>query len=56
MTSLGILFFVFIIVSYVAGVWVGMRIKKPKIIIKNNNKDSQQYKDWKNKVSSIGPR
>jgi len=33
-SSLGILFFGFIIVSYFVGIWVGMKIKKPRIIVK----------------------
>ena len=56
MTLLGILFLVYIIVSYGVGVWVGMQIKKPKIIIKRERKDSQLYNEWKNRVSSIGRR
>ena len=33
----GVLFFGFIILSYGVGVWVGTKIKQPKIIIKNPN-------------------
>jgi len=55
MSMVGFLFFGSIIVSYFVGMWVGTKIKKPKIIIKNP-KDEKQYKDWKKRVSSIGPR
>lgn len=55
MTLEGILFFTFIIVSYGVGLWAGTKIKQPKIIIKNP-KDEKQYKDWKKRVSSIGPK
>ncbi len=55
MTTTGLLFFSFIILSYGIGVWVGTKIKQPKIIIKNP-KDEKQYKDWKKRVSSIGPK
>jgi|TARA_B100001758_G_C17904471_1_gene350306 hypothetical protein len=55
MTTTGLLFFSFIILSYGIGVWVGTKIKQPKIIIKNS-KDEKQYKDWKKRVSSIGPK
>ncbi len=51
----GFIFFGSIIVSYCVGVWVGTKIKEPKIIIKNP-KDEKQYKEWKQRVSSIGPR
>ena len=56
MTVLGILFFSFMILAYGGGVWVGMQIKKPKVVIKKKGKDDQQYNDWKNKVSSLGRR
>ena len=56
MTVLGILFFSFMILAYGVGVWVGMLIKKPKVVIKKKGKDDQQYNDWKNKVSSLGRR
>tara|TARA_Y100001938_G_C8003396_1_gene385970 strand:+ start:743 stop:919 length:177 start_codon:yes stop_codon:yes gene_type:complete len=55
MTTTGLLFFSFIVLSYGIGVWVGTKIKQPKIIIKNP-KDEKQYKDWKKRVSSIGPK
>jgi hypothetical protein len=55
MTAIGLLFFSFIILSYGIGIWVGTKIKQPKIIIKNS-KDEKQYKDWKKRVSSIGPK
>ena len=55
MTLEGILFFTFIIVSYGVGLWAGTKIKQPKIIIKNT-KDEKQYKDWKKRDSSIGPK
>jgi hypothetical protein len=55
MTTTGLLFFSFIILSYGIGVWVGTKIKQPKIIIKNP-KDEKQYNDWKKRVSSIGPK
>ena len=56
MTVLGILFFSFMILAYGVGVWVGMQIKKPKVVIKKKGKHDQQYNDWKNKVSSLGRR
>ena len=56
MTVLGILFFSFMILAYGVGVWVGMQIKKPKVVIKKKGKNDQQYNDWKNKVSSLGRR
>ena len=56
MTLLGILFLGFILFSYCVGVWVGMQIKKPKVVIKKEGKDSQQYNEWKAKVSSLGRR
>ena len=34
MTTLGILFFGFIIISYFVGMWAGIKLKKPKIIVK----------------------
>ena len=55
MTLLGFLFLGFILISYFAGVWVGMQIKKPKQIIRNP-KNEQEYREWKNKVSSLGPK
>ena len=55
MTLLGFLFLGFILISYFAGVWVGMQIKKPKLIIRNP-KNEQEYREWKNKVSSLGPK
>tara|TARA_B100000475_G_C14748612_1_gene209535 strand:+ start:358 stop:534 length:177 start_codon:yes stop_codon:yes gene_type:complete len=55
MSMVGFIFFGSIIVSYCVGVWVGTKIKEPKIIIKNP-KDEKQYKEWKQRVSSIGPR
>tara|TARA_A100000172_G_scaffold45383_1_gene27981 strand:+ start:238 stop:369 length:132 start_codon:yes stop_codon:yes gene_type:complete len=36
MTTLGILFFGFIIISYFVGMWAGIRLKKPKIIVKKS--------------------
>ena len=56
MTVLGILFFSFMILAYGVGVWVGMQIKKPKVVIKKEGKDSQQYNEWKARVSSLGRR
>ena len=56
MTVLGILLFSFMILADGVGVWVGMQIKKPKVVIKKKGKDDQQYNDWKNKVSSLGRR
>ena len=56
MTLLGILFLGFILFSYCVGVWVFMQIKEPKVIIKREGKDAQQYNEWKNKVSSLGRR
>ena len=56
MTLLGILFLGFILFSYCVGVWVGMQIKKPKVVIKKKGKDDQQYNDWKNKVYCLGRR
>ena len=55
MSMVGFLFFGFIIVSYLVGIWVGMKIKKPKLIIRNP-KNEQEYREWKNKVSSLGPK
>jgi len=34
MSTVGILFFGSIIISYFVGMWAGMKIEKPKIIIK----------------------
>ena len=56
MSMAGFLFLGFILISYFAGVWVGMQIKKPKVVIKKEEKDSQQYNEWKAKVSSLGRR
>ncbi len=36
MTMEGILFFTFILLSYGAGVWVGTKIKQPKVIIRES--------------------
>jgi hypothetical protein len=38
-SSLGILFFGFIIVSYAIGVWVGTKIAKPKITLKKEREE-----------------
>ena len=34
MSTVGILFFISIIVSYFVGMWAGMKIKKPEVITK----------------------
>ena len=34
MSTVGILFFISIIVSYFVGMWAGMKIEKPKVITK----------------------
>jgi len=33
-STIGILFFSSIIISYFVGMWAGMKIKKPKVIVK----------------------
>ena len=38
MSMVGFLFFGFIIVSYLVGIWVGMKIKKPRVIVREPNK------------------
>tara|TARA_Y100001938_G_scaffold150398_1_gene241133 strand:+ start:1764 stop:1931 length:168 start_codon:yes stop_codon:yes gene_type:complete len=43
-SPLGLLFFGFIIVSYFVGMWVGMKIKEPKIIIREEK--SQRRPDY----------
>ena len=54
MSMAGFLFFGFIIVSYGVGVWVGTKIKQPKIIIKQPKGENQQ-KNLKNKMG-LPPR
>ena len=38
MSTIGILFFSFIIISYFVGMWAGMKIKKPRVIVREPNK------------------
>ena len=49
MNELVILFFGFIVASYFIGMWVGTKIKKPKIIIKQPKGEGKQ-KNLKNKM------
>ena len=41
----GFLFFGFIIVSYGVGVWVGMQIKQPKIIVKSRDEGKKNIRN-----------
>jgi len=43
-SPLGILFFGFIIVSYFVGIWVGTKIKKPKIIVKRDKENNTRHR------------
>ena len=49
MSTVGILFFGFIIISYFIGMWAGTKITEPKIIIKQPTGNGKQ-KNLKNKM------